>query len=312
MVARGKAAHTILFYGEKGSGRKTMAEYYCRILLCSNTIHGKPCNECKSCHNIDNGIHPDIHFAEKSGKLGGYSVETAKHICSEAYIKPNNGDRKVYIFSDCRKMDVRTQNTLLKIIEEPPPHVHFIFTSEEKGEFLPTIISRCVSLGVSSCTSDECRAALSEQGYQNHIDDAIGCFHGNIGMCIEYLTDDSVKKYIELTKLLTDSIINRDEYHLASYLCETGKERGEIRIILSLLDKQVRDAAVLAGGAETEGIGCYKDGAEKLSHCITASQAVRVHGAIDRAWKSIEANANSVLVMTALCSEISRICGARI
>ena len=92
MAVTQKTAQTVLFYGEKGCGRKTLADYYCRLLLCTNLTGGKPCGNCKACHNIESGVHPDVIFAEKSGKLGGYSVDTAKRICSDSYIKPNNGE----------------------------------------------------------------------------------------------------------------------------------------------------------------------------------------------------------------------------
>ena len=141
MTANNKAAKTVLFFGEKGTGRKTLAEYYCSLLMCENPIDSKPCGECKACKNIANHVHPDIIYAETSGKLGGYSVDTAKRICSDAFIKPNNGDKKIYIFADCHSMDVRTQNTLLKIIEEPPEHAFFIFTSKTFSIISEEIIS---------------------------------------------------------------------------------------------------------------------------------------------------------------------------
>ncbi len=89
MVSRDKAAHTVMFYGEKGSGKKLLARFYTMLLLCENPIEGEPCGCCTACRNIEAGYHPDVIYPEKSGKLGGYSVETAGSVASDAYVKPN-------------------------------------------------------------------------------------------------------------------------------------------------------------------------------------------------------------------------------
>jgi len=305
MIKMNRAASTVLFYGEKGSGRKMFADYYCRLLLCEDLKNGKPCGECRACRNLNSKVHPDVIFPEKSGKLGGYSVSTAKSVCSDAYVKPNNSDKKIYIFSDCHAMDVRTQNTLLKIIEEPPEHVHFIFTSESKNDFLPTIISRCSSFAVSECSEDECSSALKEREYTDEqIKTAIKCFHGNIGRCIDYLEDENLHNSVELTKSLVNSIISKDEYSLMLSLTSLGSDRKSIKTALTLLDKQIRDSAALLSG-NNDKTGCYPEGAYRLADILTVSQAIKMHNAVSKAWAGIESNASALLVLMALCAEIS-------
>jgi len=306
MVQSGREAHALLLYGEKGCGRKLMAQYYTELLLCENVQDGKPCGRCNSCINYEKGFHPDVIYAEKSGKLGGYSVETARSICSDAFIKPNNSSgRKIYLFQDCRNMDVRTQNTLLKIIEEPPDYAYFIFTSEYKSDFLPTIISRCICLGVSICTEAQAKAALADNGFSEpDISEAVGCFHGNIGRCIDYLTDEKLRADVDLTKRITNSIIKKDEYALNASFFSLGKERNDVRNTLIMLDKLVRDAAVLCKDKNAEMIGCWRDGAAKLSSVITVRQAAGMHACIEKAWKTIECNVNIPLALAALCGEL--------
>ncbi|MDD6278680.1 MAG: ATP-binding protein [Ruminococcus sp.] len=309
MAQNGKSAHTVIFYGEKGSGRKTMASFYAQLLMCENPVGGEPCGVCSSCKNVSRNCHPDIIYPEKSGKLGRYSVDTARDVCLDAYIKPNNSTgRKVYVFTDCENMDSRTQNTLLKIIEEPPDYAYFIFTCEDRSDFLPTIISRCVCFAVSICTEEEAKAALSERCKDKAaIDEALTCFHGNIGMCFEYIYSEELRKIVDLTKRMADSIINRDEYELAGVMYALGSQRSDIRSALSLLDMLMRDAAVLGKDSSAKTVGCYRDGAYRLSDSITGWQAVRIHNAIEKAWSTVEANVSVPLVMTALCAEIMSI-----
>lgn len=306
MISSGRAAHTVLFYGEKGSGRKLMARYYTRLLLCEDPVNGKPCEICNACQNTERMTHPDVLYAEKSGKLGGYSVATARAVCSDAFIKPNNSSgRKIYIFTDCHNMDTRTQNTLLKIIEEPPDYAYFIFTSESKSDFLPTIISRCVCFGLSPCTEEQSAAALRERSFSDSdIEEAVKAFHGNIGMCIEYLMNGNLRKMVDLTKSAADSIIRKDEYALNVVMYSLGRERTDVRNTLSLLDKLIRDAAVLGKNSEAKTISCYREGAVQLSSMLTAYQAMRIHRFIEKAWSAVESNVNIPLALAALSGEI--------
>ncbi|MBR4627660.1 MAG: DNA polymerase III subunit delta' [Ruminococcus sp.] len=311
MVSSGRTAHTLLIYGEKGSGRKLAASYYTQLLLCEAPTPEGPCGRCPACRNTEHGAHPDVVYAERSGKLGGYSVDTARDIISDAFIKPNNNTgRKIYLFTDCHNVDIRTQNTLLKLIEEPPDYAYFIFTAESKAEFLPTVISRSVCLSTSLCTAEDTRAALADEGFsENDIQKAMECFHGNIGRCISYITDENVRKQVDLTKSLADSIIRKDEYALNVAFNAAGKERSDAREVLSLLDQLVRDAAVLGENKDAELIGCCRSCAEGLSALLTAGQAMRIHWRIERAWEAVEANVSIPLVLTALCAEIADIAG---
>lgn len=306
MKKSGRTAHTVLFYGEKGTGKKLMAEFYTSLLMCRNPIDNMPCGMCSACKNIQAGTHPDVIYVETSGKLGGYSVDTARKICSDAFIKPNNDTGcKVYVFRDCHNMDVRTQNTLLKIIEEPPEYVYFIFTSETKADFLPTIISRCVCFGISPCTEQQAENALSESNFSPaDIQKAIKCFHGNIGMCMEYINNENLRRQVDLTKQLADSIIRKDEYALDTALFTLNKNRNDVRTVLSMLDKLIRDSAVLIQDTKAQNIGCFREGAMKLSYILTSRQAEKIHYSIERAWHTVECNVNIPLALSALCAEI--------
>ena len=309
MVRSGRTAHSMLVYGEQGSGRKLAASYYTQLLLCEHPTDEGPCGCCAACRNVEHGAHPDVMYAERTGKLGGYSVDTARGIISDAFIKPNNNTgKKIYIFPDCRNIDPRTQNALLKIVEEPPDYAYFIFTAESKAVFLPTIISRCICFGTSPCTEDEARAALEADGFQKQdIARAVGCFHGNIGMCRSYLVDDNVRKQVDLTKSVADSIIRKDEYSLNVAFNSAGRERNDVNAVLSQLDKLIRDAAVLGEDRDAKTIGCCRSTAESLAGLLTASQAVRIHRHIERAREAIEANVNIPLVLTALCAGIAEV-----
>lgn len=305
MFKSGRIPHSFLIYGEKGLGKKMLSEYLAAAILCENKT-GRPCGECHSCKIAMKKIHPDIIYPEQSGKLNTYTVEVCRHICADAFIAPNNGDSKVYIFADSDNIQLPAQNSLLKIIEEPPDSVYFIFTASFRDVFLPTILSRVTCIGASLCSTDECAAALTMKGYeQQQIKEAIDVFGGNIGMCIKYLENEELQAITALTKRAADSIINRDEYSLlAVFSAAELKDRQLSVTFLEMLDRVIRDSALLRYDEASSITGCYPKGALRLSEKISVKTAEKIHRYLNQAAADIKSNVNSVLLMSALCSEI--------
>ena len=307
MFGSGRLPHSFLIHGEKGTGKKMLAEYFAAALLCENNRDGKPCGECHSCRLAEKKAHPDIIYPEKSGKLETYSVETCRNVCADSIVSPNNGAAKVYIFTDCDNLGLPAQNALLKVVEEPPMHVYFIFTSVYKDSFLPTIISRVTSIGSTPCTRDECSACLAQMGCEDEdIKAAVNSFGGNIGLCREFIVSEELKSITALTRSAIDSIINSDEYGLMKALSDPLliKDRKMSRRFLELLDKTIRDAAVLRFCEDVEMAGCAPKKAERLSEKLSPNSAGKMHLLIGEAAKDISANVSSALVLTALCGEM--------
>ncbi|MDO5558867.1 MAG: DNA polymerase III subunit delta' [Oscillospiraceae bacterium] len=301
MLASGRMAHSFLIYGETGLGKKTMAQYLAKMLVCESTI--KPCSECRACRNVENKIHPDVIYVQHTGKLNGFSVDTIRNICTDAYVRPNNADVKVYILSDADNITVSAQNSLLKLIEEPPEYVYFIFTAVSKNVFLDTIISRVISMAVSPVADARCMEALAAAGIDDQTaGQAVEAFGGNIGMCLEYACSDDVKKLVQLTKRAADCIIKRDEYALNKCLSEAEADKPAVKKIIFMLDNIIRDA--LAGKFDGSMTGCYKDGARELGSVLTMSSCENMHDACSTAFGLIDKNVNLKLITASFCSEL--------
>ena len=119
-----------------------------RLLACAMICRGegeRPCLQCTPCRKVMQDIHPDVHLicATDTREL---SVEAVRQLRQDVYIYPNDGAQKVYIFADCRQLNERDQNVLLKIVEEGPTYAAFLFCTESASALLPTICSRCVEL----------------------------------------------------------------------------------------------------------------------------------------------------------------------
>jgi DNA polymerase III delta prime subunit len=138
MKENDRLPHSFLFFGEKGWGKTAFAIFTAQTILSDENPK-----------LIAENKHPDVIWVEHSGKLGGFSVETIRNVCAEAFIKPNNGNAKIYIFDDADNITVQAQNALLKLVEEPPDTVYFIFTAKSRTVFLPTMLSRMTAMGMT-------------------------------------------------------------------------------------------------------------------------------------------------------------------
>lgn len=289
MKQSGRLAHAFLLTGERGVGKKISAKYIAMTILCE---HGNACGKCRHCRRILSDTHPDVIYPEKSGKKQIYSADTMREICSDAYVSPNDCDAKVYIFSDCESIEERTQNFLLKLIEEPPDTAYFIFTSESKSVFLPTILSRVITIGIPECSEGDCRAALADMGYTaEQIEEAVSCFHGNIGSCTDYLEGGATAENVELCRSIVGAICDGNEYALLTALHKIGEDRKKIKLVFELVDKVIRDACVARLG-NTVMIGCDPKGAEQLAKKLSIHRAEIIHDAIARTISRCGINMN--------------------
>ena len=289
MKQSGRLAHAFLLTGERGVGKKIAAKYIAMTILCE---HGNACGKCRHCKRILENNHPDVIYPEKTGKKQIYNADTMREICTDAYVSPNDCDAKIYIFSDCENIEERTQNFLLKVIEEPPDTAYFIFTSESRSVFLPTILSRVISIGIPECSESDCKAALADMNYTpEQIDEAVSCFHGNIGSCVNYLDGGATAENVALCRNIVAAISNSDEYGLLISLHKIGEDRNRIKLVFELVDKVIRDACVMRVST-TSLIGCDPEGAEQLSKKLSTHRAEIIHEAIGRTISRCGINMN--------------------
>ena len=141
-ATRGTLSHALLLTGS--GDRLELARYAAAALECE-ADGSRPCGVCRACRKVEEDIHPDV-ITVRDDQHKNVAVAVIREMRSDAYIRPNEGRRKVYIFPDCALLTEQDQNVLLKIVEEGPAYASFIFCAENSGTLLPTIRSRCVEL----------------------------------------------------------------------------------------------------------------------------------------------------------------------
>lgn len=132
--------HAYVFTGPRGVGKTTCARILARAVNCLNPIGAEPCNECTSCTAMLDSRSVDI--IEIDGASNN-SVDDVRKLRDSAKYAPMNGQYKMYIIDEVHMLSTSAFNALLKTLEEPPPHLVFVFATTENHKVPATILSRC-------------------------------------------------------------------------------------------------------------------------------------------------------------------------
>lgn len=139
-VRLGKTAHAYLFTGSRGTGKTTCSKILAKAVNCLHPVDGNPCLECEICRGIENGSILDVTEMDAASNNG---VDDIRDLRDEASYTPSACKYRVYIIDEVHMLSVSAFNALLKIMEEPPPHVLFILATTEIHKVPQTIVSRC-------------------------------------------------------------------------------------------------------------------------------------------------------------------------
>lgn len=161
-IELGKVSHAYILNGEKGVGKKTLANVVAKSLQCE-TGNPDPCGTCKSCLQVESGNQPDIIWVNHE-KPNVISVdEIRSQIVNDIDLKPYSSRYKIYIVPDAQLMNPQAQNALLKTLEEPPEYAIIMLLTGNVEKFLPTILSRCMVLNFKPVQPLEMIEHLQEQ-----------------------------------------------------------------------------------------------------------------------------------------------------
>ncbi len=140
-LAANRVNHAYLFSGPRGCGKTTSARILARALNCEQAPVADPCGECDSCRDLARGGPGSIDVIEIDAASHG-GVDDARDLREKAFFAPVRSQYKVYIIDEAHMVTTQGFNALLKLVEEPPPHLRFIFATTEPDKVLPTIRSR--------------------------------------------------------------------------------------------------------------------------------------------------------------------------
>jgi DNA polymerase-3 subunit gamma/tau len=154
-----RTGHAYLFCGPRGVGKTTMARILAKGLNCVQGPTIEPCNQCASCKEIAAGQSMDVLEIDAASNTG---VDNVRELRDSARYAPSRDRNKIFIIDEVHMLSTSAFNALLKILEEPPPHVIFIMATTERQKLPATILSRCQQFVFRTIAPAEIQAHLKK------------------------------------------------------------------------------------------------------------------------------------------------------
>ena len=139
--------HAYLFIGTRGVGKTTLARILAKCLNCEKGVSSTPCEECNSCIEINEGRFIDLIEVDAASRT---KVEDTRELLDNVQYAPARGRFKVYLIDEVHMLSNHSFNALLKTLEEPPPHVKFLFATTDPKKLPVTVLSRCLQFNLKN------------------------------------------------------------------------------------------------------------------------------------------------------------------
>ena len=296
-AAEGLLSHAVIIEGEKGVGKRELALWLAKALLCKAT--NPPRGVCSVCKKISAGNHPDVELFDGSGAARSFHIESIRDIKESLWLAPNESDVKIYVLLEIQNMTAEAQNALLKSLEEPPEHARFIMTCQNTGMLLDTVISRSTVYKLEPFSDGECAARLLAELPQLSAEEAkllAMAYAGNLGRAKAAAEAGGLPLVLLAAK--------------TPELIRTAKDYD----LLSSLEREAQDKAALGEYIEVLGniVGrCGTDFAagKPAPIRIRPAQAIKTMEILSRGREALLQNCMPELIQSWLCAKLSAVLG---
>ncbi|MCL4463927.1 MAG: DNA polymerase III subunit delta' [Firmicutes bacterium] len=202
-LSSGNLAHAYLFCGPEGIGKKTLAKVFSAALVCQRSME-EPCGSCPDCNKSKTLSHPDIHWIVPEGKKS-LKIGQTREIKRAAYFKPHEARYQVFIVEQAETLTAEAANSLLKLLEEPPPLAVFILLATSPAALLPTVVSRCQLFQLPRLDAASLSSILNAADRQLSLTESQRVLHGAEGIpgrALLLAREDRQQSYAEAVELL--------------------------------------------------------------------------------------------------------------
>lgn len=318
----GEMHHAILLSGPEGAGKRTLATEIAAAMLCENRAsvsHAIPCGQCNTCRRVREGKHLDVKYIAKDSSRATISVDEVRRFKGDSILSGAEDDFRFYIFENAEALTVGAQNSILKILEEPPEGVYFILLSEGADKLLTTISSRVQRFDLQTFSQRELeevvvrlsgKAAILKNQDPEGFHGAIAASGGTIGQSVELIENDAVA-YIREKNQKTRDIISifsaKASYSdVKARISALPTSRAEIT---EALEDALSAIADLLGSkySRTKETFIYKDSdeARAILNTIGIKRALTAYDLINDALTQAKSNVSVQNITTTLISKIA-------
>lgn len=302
-VENNRVSHAYILNGERGSGKKMLANLFAMTLLCE-IGDNEPCGKCHSCKQAESGNHPDIIRVthEKPNSISVDDIRT--QVNNTVDIKPYQGPYKVYIIPQADMMTPQAQNAILKTIEEPPSYAVFLLLTENAETLLPTINSRCVMLKLRNIKDTLIKKYLMENlEIPDYKADMCTAFaQGNMGRAIMLANSDHFNEIREEAVQLLKHISEMELNEIVAAVKNISVYKLEITDYLDIIMIWYRDVLLYKATKEIDKV-VFKDQLQSIKEQARKSSYEGIElilESLEKAKARLKANVNFDLVMELL------------
>lgn len=302
-IATQKVSHAYIINGPQDAGKMMLAEAFATTLLCEAKGQDA-CGKCHSCKQAEGKNQPDIIYVTHE-KPNTVSVDDIRYqINNDIEIKPYASPYKVYIVDDAEKMNVQAQNALLKTIEEPPAYAIILLLTSNAAGFLPTILSRCITLNVKPVQNNKIKDYLMREcGIPDYQADVCVAFaQGNVGKAKKLASSDDFNELKSSVLQLMKRISDIDLYEMMEAVKQISEYKLDIQDYFDLMIVWYRDVLLYKATADANHL-IFKDEIYNIKKQASKSSYNGIEAvieALDKAKSRLNANVNFELVIELL------------
>lgn len=287
--ATGGLSHCYVLIGPEGSGKKTLAKILAAAYQCTGDGE-HPCGQCPHCKKIFGGGHPDVITVDSDKAT--VPIRVIRDMQTDAYTRPNEGKRKVYLIPRGQDMQIPAQNALLKLLEEPPAYCAFILMTDSADKLLSTVRSRAVELNLYPLSDSELKNALLQlrpSAEPETLASAAERSGGYLGTALSLMEQNTSPVREPLRKFLKAFATGHEANILVALVPLEKLSRQELMLLLTQLHLIFTRALSHQAGAGS----LYSKEAEYLSQKCTPQQLFAGAEAIETGISLLNANGSA-------------------
>ncbi|WP_413284828.1 DNA polymerase III subunit gamma/tau [Vibrio sp. MA40-2] len=267
-LAQNKLHHAYLFSGTRGVGKTSIGRLFAKGLNCEVGITAKPCGQCDTCKEIDEGRFVDLLEIDAASRT---KVEDTRELLDNVQYKPARGRFKVYLIDEVHMLSRHSFNALLKTLEEPPEYVKFLLATTDPQKLPVTILSRCLQFHLKPINAD----TIHEQLNTILKKEQVTTEHRALGL-ISHAADGSMRDALSLADQAIALGNGTVSTETVSVMLGTMDTDQAIQLLEAMASKQVENAMALVQRLAENGIewdGLLQELASQL-HRIAMYQAL--------------------------------------